>query len=159
MVLAALAAIVAVGCGSSSSSGAASKVAVFPTAGTPTASARTQISFRGAGAAHLTGISVRGSRSGRHTGTVKQHSDGDGESFLPRKRFRAGETVTVRAGAALLGAHGGRVRFRIARHARIGVPGTVRPDPGGNPRGAQHFKSRPGLQPPTIRILKRTSRA
>jgi arylsulfotransferase ASST len=156
MVVAAIVTIVAVGCGSSS--GAASKVAVFPMADTPDANTHTQISFRGASPAQLTGIKVRGSRSGTHNGVLRAHSDGNGASFIPNKPFKAGETVSVKADVSLVGEHKGRVRFKIAEPAPIGVPGHVQGDPGGNPNGAQHFHSRPDLQPPKIKILKKTSK-
>ena len=153
MVVAAITAVVAVGCGSSS--GAASKVAVFPMAGTPDANTHTQISFRGASPAQLTGIKVVGSKSGKHSGVVKPHSDGNGASFIPNKHFSSGETVSVKADPSLVGEHKGRVRFTIASPAPIGVPGHVQGDPAGNPGGAQHFKSRPDLQPPRIDILSK----
>jgi arylsulfotransferase ASST len=156
LVAAALAAIVAVGCNSSSS--AASGVAVFPLNGTPTASPRTQISFRGESPAQLTGITVSGSSSGDHSGTLKPHSDGDGASFVPDRSFKRGETVTVKADPDLLGAKNGAVKFKIAEKAPKGVPGTVRPDPGGNPKGTQRFRSRPDLRPPSIKFTKRTSK-
>jgi hypothetical protein len=173
-VLVALAAIVAVGCGSSSGAGAGVKtgtgiirkplgpstdVAVFPAAGTPTASPKTQISFRGASPDKLTGITVVGSKSGNHNGTLKAHSDNNGASFVPGTRFTEGETVSVSADPTLIGAKSGKVKFKIAIHGSKGVPGTVRPDPGGNPVGAQHFKSRPDLQPLTIKISKKTGSA
>lgn len=156
LVVVALAAIVAVGCGSS---GAASSVAVFPMAGTPTASPKTQISFRGEPPAQLTGIKVSGSRSGNHTGKLEPHSDGQGASFVPDKEFTRGETVTVKADPSLEGEKSGAVKFKIAEKPPIGVPGHVQADPGGNPPGAQHFKSRPDLQPPSIKITKKSSSA
>src|SRR2546423_9116078 len=94
LVVAALVAIVAVGCGSS---GAASTVAIFPMAGTPTASPGTQISFRRESQAQLTGITVKGSSSGNHKGHLEAHSDGNGASFIPDKGFTRGQTVTVEA--------------------------------------------------------------
>jgi hypothetical protein len=156
LVAAALVAIVAVGCGSS---GAASTVAIFPMAGTPTASPATQISFRGESQAQLTGITVKGSKSGDHPGQLKAHSDGNGASFIPSKGFTRGETVTVKADPSLEGEKNGAVKFKIAEKAPIGVPGHVQADPGGTPPGAQHFKSRPDLQPPTIKITTKTSKA
>ena len=53
-------------------------VAVFPTAGTPVASPTTQISFRNATPGELTGIKVRGSQTGSHSGQLRAHSDGHG---------------------------------------------------------------------------------
>src|SRR2546428_13677360 len=86
--------------------------------------------------------------------SLKAHSDGNGASFIPNKHFKAGESVSVKADPSLVGEHKGKVRFTIAERAPIGVPGHVQGDPGGNPKGAQHFHSRPDLQPPKIKILK-----
>src|SRR4051794_6945996 len=145
-----VAAIVAAGFGGSTRA-AADPVSVFPAAGTPVASATTQISFRGAPPRALGTVTVRASATGVHTGRLLAHSDGDGASFVPDRPFRAGERVTVTAGAPLVGGAGGSVTFSIAR-----TPGRERihytPDPGGDPRGAQHFRSRPGLSPPTLQV-------
>ncbi|HEX4837586.1 MAG TPA: arylsulfotransferase family protein [Solirubrobacteraceae bacterium] len=55
----------------------------------------TQISFLGAPASALSGISVRGSSSGAHRGRLAAYSQGDGASFVPSGPFRSGESVTV----------------------------------------------------------------
>ena len=151
-----LAVLVAVGCGGSSD--AASGVAVFPAHGTPTASPKTQISFRGEAPSELTGIKVKGSSSGTHGGKLKAHSDGDGASFIPNKDFKPGETVTVDADLDLLG-DDGKVKFKIGRRARIGVPKEIRADPGGTPEGSQKFRSRPGLRPLTLKVTQKGERA
>jgi Arylsulfotransferase (ASST) len=154
LVVAALVMIVAVGCGSS---GAASDVAIFPMAGTPTASPKTQISLRGQGADQLTGVTAKGSQSGTHTLTKKPHPDGNGASFFSSKSYTRGETVTVKADPKLVGEKSGAVKFRIAEKAKVGVPGHVQPDPGGTSSGAQDFHSLPKLHPPTVKITKKTS--
>jgi hypothetical protein len=156
IVVGALAMIVAVGCGSSS--GADDGVATFPMAGTPTASPKTTVSFRGAAPDALTGITVKGSESGSHEGTLKPHPDGNGVSFVPKKGFKRGETVTVDAKQKLLGQKHGKVTFRIAEKAPVGVPTEVRADPAGHPDGEQRFKST-SLKPLTLKINKRTSKA
>ena len=56
----------------------ADELAVYPVAGTPTASPTTQISFRGAAAPLV--VLVSGSQSGNHNGHVVSHSDGNGDS-------------------------------------------------------------------------------
>jgi hypothetical protein len=156
IVVAALAMIVAVGCGSSS--GADDGIATFPMAGTPTASPATGVSFRGDSADKITGIVVKGSQSGRHGGTLKPHPDGNGVSFVPKKDFKRGETVTVDADQKLLGQKHGVVKFQIAEKAPIGVPTTVRADPGGHPEGEQRFKST-SLKPLTLKINEVNSKA
>src|SRR5205823_1776627 len=101
-------------------------VAVFPAAGTPVASAKTQISFRGVAPGALANVKVRGSRTGSHSGKLRAHSDGLGASFIPDHPFQAGEQVTVKANVPLIGAKHGAVTFTIARppgHYTIGFPG------------------------------------
>ena len=155
ILVGALATIVAVGCGSSS--GATSGVATFPMANTPDASPKTTISFRGVTPGKLTGVVVKGSKSGRHGGTLKPHPDGNGVSFIPKRGFRRGETVTVDAKQQLLGQKHGVVKFRIEQKPKIGVPSKIQGDPGGHPPGEQHFHSTT-IKPPSVKILKRTSK-
>jgi hypothetical protein len=154
-----LAVALAIAIASGSFRKAADPVAVFPSAGTPTASPRTQVSFRGTPPAELTNIEVTGSKTGRHSGRLSPHSDGRGASFLPDRRFRSGERVTVRAAVPLTGARDGAVRFKIARPPRGGYRGSSQNDPGGTPNGAQRFRTRPDLRPPTLRVTRRTPSA
>jgi Arylsulfotransferase (ASST) len=145
----ALLAIVLAGC-SSSPAAVAATISVYPAAGVTTAMPGTQISFRGAPPSQLGPITVTGSRSGRHTGELKAHSDGNGASFVPAKEFTPGERVTVRTQLDVVGAHNGD--FGIT----IGHPTTVGPRVGEAPnvgRGAiQTYASEPGLQPPAVVI-------
>src|ERR1044072_6858377 len=59
--------------------------AVYPVPGTLTASAKTQITFRGGDPASIGTITVKGSKSGTHAGSLEPHSDGQGASFVPDK--------------------------------------------------------------------------
>ena len=132
-----------------------SSVAVYPLAGTPDASARSEISFRGVSPGKLHGVRVVGSKSGRHLGRLEPHSDGMGASFVPRKRFLPGERVRVRANLPLVGARHGVVTFRIARPWTS--LGARKPFPDGrnpNAPGANHYYSRPDLRPPRISVTK-----
>ena len=137
----------------------ADELAVYPVAGTPTASPTTQISFRGAAAPLV--VLVSGSQSGNHNGHVVSHSDGNGASFIPDSPFKAGETVTVKVtGHTLVGANSdGAVTFKIYTP----VPGlklTPNNDRGGTPRHSQHFRSEPKLLPPSIKVqYKKKGRA
>jgi hypothetical protein len=128
---------------------AAATVVAFPPPGTRTASPETQLSFRGV--TTLGTISVRGSRSGRHSGVVRAHSDGRGVSFEPRRPFRQGERVSVRTTLDIAGARDGDFGLTIAREPPGGVP-----RPGEDPtigRGAvQRFASAPGLTPPALAV-------
>src|SRR5207237_650314 len=62
------------------------------------------------------------------------------------------------ANETLVGQKHGKVTFRIAEKAPIGVPTTVRADPGGHPKGEQRFKST-SLRPLTLKINKLSSKA
>src|SRR5215217_3205615 len=86
---------------------------VFPVPGTLTASAKTQITFRGGDAASIGTVTVKGSKSGTHAGSFKPHSDGLGASFVPDKPFTENEKVTVSTDRAIAGAKGGDYSFEI----------------------------------------------
>jgi hypothetical protein len=62
-------------------------VTISPLRGTPDATPTTQISFLGVPASELSQISVHGSRSGRHSGTLEAYSTGNGASYLPSRPF------------------------------------------------------------------------
>src|SRR3954454_13450239 len=91
---------------------------VYPLPGTLTASAKTQITFRGGDAASIGTITVKGSQSGTHTGSFKPHSDGQGTSFVPDKPFTANEKVTVTTDRDIVGAEGGDYSFQIGDETR-----------------------------------------
>ena len=129
-------------------------VAVYPLAGTPDASPLSEISFRGIEPDKVGGIVVIGSKSGRHRGKLEAHSDEMGASFVPAKRFAAGETVFVRANVPLVGARKGSVRFRIASPP----PGGIKA-PNAFPEGAKlrvpgtyTYLSEPDLHPPAVKV-------
>ena len=93
----------------------AGPVTVFPSPGTETASAHSQISFRGVAADQLGTVQVSGSRSGTIDGEIRAHSDGRGASFVPSERMRGGERITVRTGLTVRGASNGDFRYTIGR--------------------------------------------
>ena len=115
-------------------------VSTFPLPGTGTASPRTQISFRGIAPDEIGAVRVTGSRSGRHSGRLRAHSDGNGASFVVTRAFRQGERVTVRSRARTYG-------FTIGRRP---APLKTRPGelPGVGRGGVQRFQTRPDLAPP-----------
>jgi hypothetical protein len=159
-VLAVVAAVLVAALGGGSSSGAGLPVDVFPYEGTPTAMPTTQVSFRGAPIAAITGVQVSGSQSGPHSGTMKAHSDGNGASFVPDKPFTEGEQVTVSAGVPLTGAVGGKVTFTIAKLLHPAPPDPPPAvDPAGHPSQEQKFRSRTDLRPPRLKILKTSAKA
>ncbi len=93
---------------------ASEPVAVFPIPGSRVAAPGTQITFRGIPASMIGTVSVTGSRSGVHGGTIQGDSDGLGGSFLPSAPFVPGEVVTVRTGLMIEGAPGGEFQFTVA---------------------------------------------
>jgi Arylsulfotransferase (ASST) len=130
------------------------QVVSFPSPYARSASPTTEISFRGATAAALQGTVVSTSRSGRHSGALRDHADGRGVSFVPARRFFSGERVRVRvpAGVRVVGGEGRSHEFTTARI----VEGFATEGPTGAPRGRGNFtplRSRPDLAPPTIRAL------
>ncbi len=103
-------------------------------------------------AAALSGVWVRGSRSGPHTGRLAPYSQGDGASFLPARPFTPGENVAVRA---TLTAEGRRTPlsfgFQVAVPNTFGEAGGSTP-PAPKPNEYQRFRTRPDLRPPTIAV-------
>jgi hypothetical protein len=97
----------------------ATTVTVFPTPSDRVAMPQTQITIRGVPTSAFGTITVTGSKSGVHTGTVDADSDGDGGSFIPETPFAVGETVTVQTALDVLGATNGSWTFQIA------TPGSV----------------------------------
>jgi Arylsulfotransferase (ASST) len=130
-------------------------IAVSPLPDSYDASARTQISLLGAPASALHVTSVRGSRSGSHSGHLVGYSQGDGASFVMSRPFSSGETVAV---------HG---RVRTSRGTRpFGYQFTVahqdvlpyKPSakPAGNYNEEQHFHSVPAVRPPVLVVSARS---
>ena len=130
---------------------AAAAVSVFPSPGTISASPSTSISFRGVPPERLGTLVVDGSRSGRHTGRWRPHSDGRGASWRSGERFLRGERVTVRSALTVTGARAGDFAFRIARIPdRVTIPKTVLEDI--EPGRLRSFQSRRDLQPPHVTV-------
>jgi hypothetical protein len=133
-------------------------VAVYPSDGDRAASPTTQISFRGARPAALTGIEVKGSETGVHRGRLLRHSDGFGASFFPDRPFHHGERVTVTADADLIGGGGDNAiefeTYRLAPKGQAKLADKIN-DPGGTPPGVQRFRSEPGLNPPSIVVTRK----
>jgi Arylsulfotransferase (ASST) len=129
-------------------------VDVFPIPGAHYASPQTQIAFRGISPDQVGSISVTGSRSGAHSGTVKADSDGRGESFLPSAPFTPGEVVTVQTSLNVQGANNGTFTFTVATPA--GIPRPFHWPAAGRTGGdVQTYRSRRDLVPPAIQILTR----
>lgn len=128
-------------------------VSVYPAPGTPTASAETSLSFRGTTPPSNSEIQVVGSESGKHSGKIVRHRDGNGFTFRPDKPFQPGERVEVRTQLAIRGARHGDFEFGIAQPFQAGPPGAGKE----GPDLSKHFRdfvSRPKLHPPKIDVVR-----
>ena len=127
-------------------------VTISPLPGTPAAPPQTQISFLGAGASSFSAITVVGSSSGRHRGRLRRYASAVGASFVPSKRFSAGEHVTVHARWRPSHGHTRRLStaFTIATPAVI--PLSEFPSTPGTPADVHSFLSQPRLHPPVLTV-------
>ena len=144
--------------GTTASRAASPAVSVFPIAGDRVADPATQLTFRGIPASRLGAITVTGSKSGVHSGTVEGDSDGAGGSFLPSKKFTAGETVTVKTALNIVGGNAGTYSFTVQTP---GNPTAARPLPTA-PRTKNdvwNYVSRPDLKPAALTVNKRPTKA
>jgi len=126
-------------------------VTVSPMPGATDASPLTQISFLGVTAAELRDVSVTGSRSGRHAGTLEGYSQGDGASFLPRQPFTPGERVSV-AAQLMAGGTAQPLSFAFTVAAIDALSSTPEPPKPLAPDSVQQFASRPDLAPPRVSV-------
>jgi hypothetical protein len=127
-------------------------VDVSPEPESATANPDTQISFLGTEAANVRQVSVVGSQSGQHTGSLHGYSQGDGASFVPSQPFQAGERVSVKA-VIEAGGSGRPVSFGF--HVDTPYPTAEVPE-FGNPQAApadyQSFDTMPGAQAPILTV-------
>jgi hypothetical protein len=131
---------------------AGARVSVSPAPASRDASAATQISLLGVPADELTGIAVKGARTGTHAGRLLAYSQGDGASFVPSQPFAEGELVSVHATLTSAG-----VSTPFAWSFTIAVRDTAGAAGGSSPRAPrpndyQSFRSRPDLKPPTVTV-------
>lgn len=132
-----------------------SSLAVSPLPDSYDASPGTQISLLGAPSKALSGVSVSGSQTGKHSGRLAPYSQADGASFLPSKPFRSGETVGVRGKVTIAGKKQAfAFHFVIAQldHLTYQPPAHIASRPG----EVQRFHSRPELQPPSLIVSARS---
>ncbi|HTX30176.1 MAG TPA: arylsulfotransferase family protein [Solirubrobacteraceae bacterium] len=127
----------------------ASPVIVSPEPGTPDASPDTQISILGAAPRKIESVSVTGSLSGPHPGTLRAYSADRGASFVLRRPLTQGERVGVRiriSGRRAIG-----FSFTVARLAQ--APPIITATKA-QPAKLQRFASEPTLMPPRIEVSK-----
>lgn len=126
-------------------------VDVSPAPRSVTGNPHTQISFLGAPARQIEHVTVKGSQSGSHAGSLKAYSQGDGASFVPNKPFVAGERVSV--SASIWSGEDKRVSFSFT----IDTPqSAAKVKPFGNPTAPaatyQSFLTMPGVQAPLLTV-------
>ena len=133
------------------------RLAVSPLPDSYDANAYTQISMLGPPGTRLSGVRVRGARTGSHPGSLRPYSQGDGASFVPSRPFSPGESVFVH-GNVRSGSRTARFsyRFAVARQdTSLAVPaqasGVSR-----NYNAMTHFPSRPDLLAPVIVVTARS---
>jgi hypothetical protein len=133
-------------------------ISVSPLPGSMDASPDTQISLLGQPAHDLSDVSVSGSRSGNHPGTLRAYSQGDGASFVPSTGFRVGEQVTVRGHVFEQGSSRPfAYEFTISDPDPIPTVASG-PPPLASPGQIESFKSEPGLHPPSIKVTTDSSK-
>ena len=137
---------------------ASAAVTVSPQPGTPTASYKTQLSFRGVAPDALGTIRVTGSRSGEHRGEVRAHSDGQGASLVFERDFRRGESVLVQTNLEVTGARAdGDYRFKVAGLGNASAIVVAPEPPTKLGRGERdRFQSRRDLSPPSTSLATRS---
>jgi hypothetical protein len=129
---------------------AGTNVYASPAPESGTVNPRAQISFLGAPATSVGGLSVVGSSSGRHEGRLAPYSQGDGASFLAAKPFVSGETVKV---SATIGGHPVAYSFHVdTPYPTAHVPQF--PASPATPADAQSFATMPGVKAPVMTVTK-----
>ncbi len=139
--------------GAAPAASAAPAVTISPLKGTPDASPSTQISFLGVPAGAISKVSVRGTRSGGHGGTLEPYSTGTGASFVPLRAFTVGEQVTVTA-TVTVSHHAQSVgtSFTIGSFVPLPPPRPVRTPPAPAAGAIANFLTLPTLHPPTVSV-------
>ena len=133
---------------------AATAVVAFPSPDAGTALRGTEISLRGVTAASAGTITVTGSRSGAHPGTLRAHPDGQGVSFVPATTFTAGERVTVQTALTVRGATNGDYSFTVGVGdylRRMGTSETAVPRPR---RGTYHAYRSDSVKTPRLVVTR-----
>jgi hypothetical protein len=129
------------------------EVSVYPGPTTLAAHTDTGVTLRGVGGDDVGGVDISGSRSGPHTGSWREHPDGNGAVFTPDEPFAYGERVTVDVGMSIADADGESSSFVVTRRNTAPEP----PDDKAKvpaDEGVRSFASRPDLQPPAVEVVE-----
>jgi hypothetical protein len=122
----------------------------YPMPGTLTASPGTSISFRGGDVKALGTVTVKGSQSGVHKGSLRAHSDGEGASFIPEKAFKAGEQVSVTTSVDIVNAAHGDFTFNVGQPT--GRKNRPPEPPNVGQVAVQRYQTRRDLLPPAVSV-------
>ncbi len=126
-------------------------VRMSPQHGSQFALPATTIAFRGVNLDQLGVVIVSGAVSGPASGILREHSDGQGVSWIPDTTFFEGEEVTVSAEIPLTTAQDGMAWFSIGNQA-LRPPAKPDGDNELDPEVVHAFKSRPDLEPVKVDI-------
>ncbi len=151
--LTAVSAALVLGLFPAAASAAPAQVDAFPIPGGRVASPASQITFRGVAPSQVGQITVQGSASGVHAGSIQGDSDGRGASFVPSTPFKPGETVTVTTSLNIANASSGRFTFTVATPAG-GLPVIHWPAAPRVRNDVSFFHSRQDLHPAAVAIAK-----
>jgi FlaG/FlaF family flagellin (archaellin) len=134
-------------------------VSISPLNGTPDASPYSQISILGVAPSQISGVSVTGSRTGRHGGKLEAYASAPGASFVLAHPFTQGETVTASAQVGPRG-HQSTVRttFTVERYGAYAVS-KGQPFKLSGHGQEQVFQSQPSLHPPVFSVTANSAAA
>lgn len=129
--------------------GASQAPTLSPLPGTRDANPESQISILGVARKDIKSVSVTGTTSGKHRGSLQSYESRTGASFVLDQPFDQGEDVTAKVSYK-----GGtaKTKFTVAT-----FPSFIAPFLGltnFQPDKQQHFQSEPGLIPPRITVKK-----
>lgn len=126
-------------------------VRMSPQPGSRYALPATTIAFRGVTADQIGDLMVSGTVSGPASGVLREHSDGQGVSWINDTEFFDAEEITVRATIPLTTATDGAATFIIGEQApRPAADATEDTEP--DPSVVHAFKSRPDLAPIKVEV-------
>jgi hypothetical protein len=120
---------------------------VYPEPGSIAAAPGTSITVRGISAKKIGTLTVKGSQTGTHAGSLALSRDGDGATFTPKAPFKEGEKVTVRTNAKVAGASHKAYSFTVAHHAEPAAAKTLPTPPASGP-----YRTRPEMDPPAVKV-------
>lgn len=126
-------------------------VRMSPQPGTQYALPATTLSFRGVTADQIGTLTVSGSESGPASGVMKEHSDGQGVSWIHDTVFFESEEVTVSAEIPLTTSADGSATFVIGEQSPR-PPTVPASDEDPDPEVIHAFKSRPDLAPVRVEV-------